>query len=88
MIWYGRWVSSYKDGDLVQFVKKSDGKIGIGALRLPDVHFSERYFVEDKFGKTYTNNELLVVSPFNYWYRDHSDLLYDAILNKFLNKAE
>ena len=85
LCWYGRWVTSYKDGDLIQAVQSKDGKIIIGRIKLPDGHFSDSWYVETREARLH-ENDLLVVSPFDYWFRDNQDKLYDAILNMYMRK--
>ena len=85
LCWYGRLVTSYKDGDLIQAVQSKDGKIIIGRIKLPDGHFSNSWYVETREARLH-ENDLLVVSPFDYWFRDNQDKLYDAILNMYMRK--
>ena len=59
------------------------GKIIIGRIKLPDGHFSDSWYVETR-GARLHENDLLVVSPFDYWFRDNQDKLYDAILNVYM----
>lgn len=82
MLWYGRWVTSYKDGDVVQFIKKCDGKIGVGVMKLPRGYFTSEWYIETK-GVCLHEEDVLVVSPFEYWYRDNQDKMYDAFLENF-----
>ena len=62
-----------------------DGKIIIGRIKLPDSHFSDSWYVETKEARLH-ENDLLVVSPFDYWFRDNQDKLYDTILNMYMRK--
>ena len=48
LCWYGRLVTSYKDGDLIQAVQSKDGKIIIGRIKLPESHFSDSWYVETR----------------------------------------
>ena len=84
-VWYGRWVTSYVDGDVVQILLKENGKIVVGRLVLPEKHFSDSWYVATR-ESIITGEDILVVSPFDYWYRDNSDKLYDAYIESVLRK--
>lgn len=88
MIWYGRWVSMYKNGDVVQFIPKSDGKIHIGNLKIFGEYCTrEQYVITDKEGIEYSPKDILIISPFSYWHRDRQDELYDIILNHYYDNG-
>ena len=85
MIIYGRWVSSYKNGDIVQFILRDCGKISIGKIDLGGDYFtSDKFRVKTKDGKVYKSSDILVISPFNSYYRNNQDDLYKVLLESYL----
>lgn len=85
MLWYGRWVTSYKDNDDVQFILNENGKIGIGKIKLPDDYFTQNWFIVFK-NTTLTKKDVICVSPYEHWYKDNQEKMYDAVLNNWLRK--
>lgn len=89
MIWYGRWVSMYKNGDVVQFIPKSDGRIHIGNLKLVGEYCtSEQVKIIDRKGIEYSTKDILIISPFSKWYKDRQDELYDSILEHYYKEDD
>lgn len=84
MVFYGRWVTSYCSGDAVQVLSKDTGKICIGQLFFSGEFMGSDWYVLTKKNDIFTKEDILVLSPFDYWYRDNSDKLYDSFLEYWL----
>lgn len=85
MTWFGRWVTSYKDNDPVQFILKETGLIEVGVMKLPDEHFSKDWYVDSDVGKL-TTKDILVLSPCEHWYKDNPESMYDSFLENWFRK--
>ena len=77
MLWYGRWVTSYKNGDKVLFIDKCDKTLKKGILLLPEEHFTSNWLICDE--DISYKNDVQMVCPDNVWY----DTNRDRILSDF-----
>ncbi|QVG64116.1 hypothetical protein Herod_00052 [Acinetobacter phage Herod] len=85
MIIYGKWVSSYRDGDLVQFIPRDCGRVLVGKLKLNSEYYnSEKSTIVTEEDRAYRPSEILVLSPYNSYYINNQDDLYDVILESYL----
>lgn len=75
-LWYGRWVSSYKNRDEVMFIDSDETKLLRGYLQLPSGHFTEEWYIISS-GSYYKDNVKLVC-PLNRWYEDHTSNIFIA----------